>query len=116
MGCKAGISINPETSISGFKILDHLDLILVMSVNPGFGGQKFIPSSIEKLENLKLLVGERPIHIQVDGGVDHEVAQNLYKQGHVLVAGSTSLKENLSDYKNNISLLRNSLINEQTNF
>ena len=62
MGCKAGISNNPETSFSGLEnFLDHLDLILVMSVNPGFGGQKFIPSSIEKIKNLKLLVGERPI-------------------------------------------------------
>ena len=111
MGCKAGISINPETSISGLEnFLDHLDLILVMSVNPGFGGQKFIPSSIEKIKNLKLLVGERPIHIQVDGGVDHEVAPKLIQAGaNVLVAGSYIFKgKNLFEYKNNISLLRNS--------
>ena len=111
LGCKAGISINPETSISGLEnFLDHLDLILVMSVNPGFGGQKFIPSSIEKIKNLKLLVDERPIHIQVDGGVDHEVAPKLIQAGaNVLVAGSYIFKgKNLSDYKNNISLLRNS--------
>ena len=110
LGCKAGISINPETSISGLEnFLDHLDLILVMSVNPGFGGQKFIPSSIEKIKNVKLLVGERPIHIQVDGGVDHEVAPKLIQAGaNVLVAGSYIFKgKSLSDYKNNISLLRN---------
>ena len=68
LGCKAGVSINPGTSISGLEfLLDKLDLILVMSVNPGFGGQTFINSSLGKIKTISDLVGKRPINIQVDG-------------------------------------------------
>ena len=90
LGCKAGISMNPETSISGIeKFLDKLDLILVMSVKPGFGGQKFIPSSIEKIIKAKSLIGNRQIFLQVDGGVNDSNASKLVKAGaNVLVAGS----------------------------
>ncbi len=110
LGCKVGISVNPETSISGLEnFLDQLDLILVMSVNPGFGGQVFIPHSLEKVKKLKLLIGERPINLQVDGGVNNEIAPKIIKAGaNVLVAGSYVFKgNNVSDYKKNISLLRN---------
>ena len=111
LGCKAGVSINPETSFSGLeKFLDKLDLILVMSVNPGFGGQKFIPSSIEKIKNIKSLIGSRQILLEVDGGVNDSNAPKLVKAGaDILVAGSFVFNgNNISDYKKNISLLRNS--------
>ena len=111
LGCKAGVSINPETSFSGLeKFLDKLDLILVMSVNPGFGGQKFIPSSIEKIKNIKSLIGNRQILLEVDGGVNDSNAPKLVKAGaDILVAGSFVFNgNNVSDYKKNISLLRNS--------
>tara|TARA_B100002052_G_C15796947_1_gene559163 strand:+ start:76 stop:738 length:663 start_codon:yes stop_codon:yes gene_type:complete len=111
LGCKAGVSINPETSFSGLeKFLDKLDLILVMSVNPGFGGQKFIPSSIEKIKNIKSLIGNRQILLEVDGGVNDSNAPKLVKAGvDILVAGSFVFNgNNISDYKKNISLLRNS--------
>ena len=111
LGCKAGVSINPETSFSGLeKFLDKLDLILVMSVNPGFGGQKFIPSSIEKIKNIKSLIGNRQILLEVDGGVNDTNAPKLVKAGaDILVAGSFVFNgNNISDYKKNISLLRNS--------
>ena len=111
LGCKAGVSINPETSFSGLeKFLDKLDLILVMSVNPGFGGQKFIHSSIEKIKNIKSLIGNRQILLEVDGGVNDSNAPKLVKAGaDILVAGSFVFNgNNISDYKKNISLLRNS--------
>ena len=90
LGCKAGVSINPGTSISGFEfLLEKIDLILVMSVNPGFGGQSFINSSIEKIKSISELVGNRPINIQVDGGINDSIAPKVIKAGaNVLVAGS----------------------------
>ena len=111
LGCKAGVSINPETSISGLeKLLDKLDLILVMSVRPGFGGQKFIPSSIEKIKKTKSLIGNREIFLQVDGGVNASNALKIVQAGaNVLVAGSFIFNGNdVFDYKTNISLLRSS--------
>ena len=110
LGCKVGVSINPETSFSGLeKFLDKLDLILVMSVKPGFGGQKFIPSTIDKIKNIKSLIGKRQILLQVDGGVNDTNAGELVKAGaNILVAGSFVFNgNNVSDYKKNISLLRN---------
>jgi len=81
-----------------------------MSVNPGFGGQKFIPSSIEKIKNIKSLIGNRQILLEVDGGVNDTNAPKLVKAGaDILVAGSFVFNgNNISDYKKNISLLRNS--------
>ncbi len=110
LGCKVGVSINPETSFSGLeKFLDKLDLILVMSVKPGFGGQKFIPSTIDKIKNIKSLIGKRQILLQVDGGVNDTNAGELVQAGaNILVAGSFVFNgNNVSDYKKNISLLRN---------
>ena len=109
LGCKAGVSINPGTSISGLEfLLDKLDLILVMSVNPGFGGQTFINSSLGKIKIISDLVGKRPINIQVDGGVNSEIAPKVIKAGaNVIVAGSAVFKEgNLESYKQNIKTLR----------
>ena len=109
LGCKAGVSINPGSSISGLEfLLDKLDLILVMIVNPGFGGQTFINSSLDKIKTISDLVGKRPINIQVDGGVNNEIAPKVIKAGaNVIVAGSAVFKEgNVESYKQNIKSLR----------
>ncbi len=89
-GAKAGVALNPATGPQAIEwVLDNLDLILVMSVNPGFGGQSFIPSSLAKVRQVKNLIGERPIEISVDGGVNQEKAGPLAKAGATtLVAGS----------------------------
>ena len=109
LGCKAGVSINPGTSISGLEfLLDKLDLILVMSVNPGFGGQSFINSSLGKIKTVSDLVGKRSINIQVDGGINNEIAPKVIKAGaNIIVAGSAVFKEgNVESYKQNIKSLR----------
>ena len=109
LGCKAGVAINPATSISGLEfVLDKLDLILVMSVNPGFGGQEFLNSSIDKIKLIKNLVGDRNIKIQVDGGINDKTASKVIEAGaNVLVAGSAIFKgTGLESYKKNIDILR----------
>lgn len=109
LGCKAGVAINPATSISGLEfVLDKLDLILVMSVNPGFGGQEFLNSSTEKIKLIKNLVGDRDIKIQVDGGINDKTASKVIQAGaNVLVAGSAIFKgTGLESYKKNIDILR----------
>ena len=109
LGCKAGVAINPATSISGLEfVLDKLDLILVMSVNPGFGGQEFLNSSIDKIKLIKNLVGDRDIKIQVDGGINDKTASKVIQAGaNVLVAGSAIFKgTGLESYKKNIDILR----------
>ena len=89
-GAKAGVALNPATPPPTIEwVLDSLDLILVMSVNPGFGGQSFIPSSLAKLRQIKTLVGTRPVELSVDGGVNHDKAASLARAGATtLVAGS----------------------------
>ena len=106
LGAKAGLSLNPATPESVVEyVLDKLDLILVMSVNPGFGGQSFIPASLEKVKRLKAMIGSRPIEIEVDGGVVSGNARSLTEAGaDVLVAGSAVFKS--PDYKGNIAALR----------
>ena len=109
LGCKAGVSINPGTSLSGLEfLLEKLDLILVMSVNPGFGGQSFINSSIDKITAVKDLVSSKPINIQVDGGINNEIAPQVIKSGaNVLVAGSAIFSgSDVKSYQQNIALLR----------
>lgn len=109
LGCKAGVAINPATSVSGLEfVLDKLDLILVMSVNPGFGGQEFLNSSIDKIKLIKNLVGDRDIKIQVDGGINDKTASKVIQAGaNVLVAGSAIFKgTGLESYKKNIDILR----------
>ncbi|MBY0451081.1 MAG: ribulose-phosphate 3-epimerase [Cyanobacteria bacterium] len=90
LGCRAGVSLNPATPLVALShVLDQLDLILIMSVNPGFGGQSFIPETLNKLQALKQLVGDRPIDIEVDGGVSPSNAAAIRAAGaNVLVAGS----------------------------
>jgi ribulose-phosphate 3-epimerase len=109
LGCKAGVAINPATSISGLEfVLDKLDLILVMSVNPGFGGQEFLNSSIDKIKLIKNLVGDRDIKIQVDGGINDKTVSKVIEAGaNVLVAGSAIFNgTGLESYKKNIDILR----------
>ena len=110
LGCKAGVSINPGTSLSGLEfLLEKLDLILIMSVNPGFSGQSFINSSIDKIIAVRDLVSCKPINIQVDGGINNEIAPQVIKAGaNVLVAGSAIFSgSDLISYRKNIASLRN---------
>ena len=109
IGCKAGVSINPGTDISGLEyVLDKIDLILVMSVNPGFGGQKFINSSIQKIKKIKELVQNFNIDIEVDGGIDDKTATLVKNAGaNILVSGSFIFSgKNKSIYKERIASLR----------
>ena len=89
-GCKAGLAINPGSGLDDVEyLLDMIDLVCVMTVNPGFGGQKFIHSQIDKIARLRAMIGDREIHIQVDGGVDAATAPLVAAAGaDVLVAGS----------------------------
>ena len=106
IGKKAGVALNPATPVSAIEhVLDRLDLILIMTVNPGFGGQSFIPAMLEKIRAAKLLVGGRNIDIEVDGGVTAENAGAIVKAGaNVLVAGSSIFKG--TDYAANIKAIR----------
>lgn len=90
LGCKAGVSLNPSTPVDGLAhVLDQLDLILIMSVNPGFGGQSFIPNSLDKVRQARELIQTRPIHLEIDGGITPQNAQAVRQAGaNVLVAGS----------------------------
>ena len=96
LGIKAGVTLNPHTPVHLLKdIIAEVDLVLIMSVNPGFGGQKFIPNALEKVKELKQLIKEKKSNalIEVDGGVDHTNAKSLIKAGcDVLVAGSYIFK------------------------
>ncbi len=109
LGCKAGVSINPSTDISGLEyVLDKIDLILVMSVNPGFGGQKFINSSIQKIKKIKQLVKNFNIDIEVDGGIDDKTSILVKNAGaNILVSGSFIFSgKSKSIYKERIASLR----------
>jgi ribulose-phosphate 3-epimerase len=90
LGAKAGVALNPSTPASALEyVLDDLDLVLVMSVNPGFGGQSFIPSAHRKIREVRTLLGARPADVSVDGGVKAGLAKSLAEDGaSVLVAGS----------------------------
>ena len=105
-GKKAGISLNPSTSEKTIEyLLDKIDLILVMSVNPGFGGQKFLRNQLKKISNIREMIGDRSIELEVDGGITIENAKEVIEAGsNVLVAGSAIFgKEN---YSKSISRLR----------
>lgn len=108
LGKKAGVSLNPSTPASVIEhVLDRLDLILIMTVNPGFGGQKFISAMVEKIKQVKSLVGSRPIDIEVDGGITPDTAPLVVAAGaNVLVAGSAIFKGGTEDsYRSNIRAL-----------
>ncbi|WP_095587284.1 ribulose-phosphate 3-epimerase [Actibacterium ureilyticum] len=93
-GCKAGLALNPGTGIEDVEyLIDMVDLICVMTVNPGFGGQKFIHSQIDKVKRLRAMIGDRPVHIEIDGGITPETAPLMAAAGaDVLVAGSAVFK------------------------
>jgi ribulose-phosphate 3-epimerase len=109
LGKKAGVALNPSTSEDAIAyVLDRLDLILLMTVNPGFGGQSFIPAVVDKIRRVKAMVGTRPIDIEVDGGVTPETAPLVAEAGaNVLVAGSAVFKGGTRDsYAANIAAIR----------
>ncbi len=93
-GMKAGLALNPGTGLDDVgHLLDMIDMVCVMTVNPGFGGQSFIHSQIDKIRNLRAMIGDRPIHIEIDGGVTPETAPLVVEAGaDVLVAGSAVFK------------------------
>ena len=107
-GKKAGVALNPSTPLEMIEyVLDRLDLVLLMTVNPGFGGQAFIPAVLEKARRLKRMIGERPIEIEVDGGVSTETAPRLIEAGvTAMVAGSAVFKGDPAKYAANIAALR----------
>jgi ribulose-phosphate 3-epimerase len=106
LGKKAGASITPGTSEDAISyVLDRLDLILVMTVNPGFGGQAFIQAMVEKIARIRDLIGSRPIHLEVDGGINAETAARVAAAGaDVLVAGNAVFAD--GKYRENIAAIR----------
>ena len=108
LGCKVGVTLNPGTPESTIEpVIDIVNLILVMSVNPGFGGQTFIASAVEKIARLRAMVGARPIDIEVDGGVTPDTASRVARAGaNVLVAGSAIFHGGPGAYRTNIAALR----------
>ncbi len=120
-GCKAGLALNPGTGVDDVEyLLDMIDLICVMTVNPGFGGQKFIHSQIEKVRKLRAMIGDRPIDIEIDGGITPQTAPLMVEAGaNVLVAGSAVFNggsvSNPAIYGTNIRAIRDSyaMINQE---
>ncbi|MEJ2035517.1 MAG: ribulose-phosphate 3-epimerase [Maritimibacter sp.] len=111
-GAKAGVSLNPGTPLDSIEyVLDMVDMVLIMTVNPGFGGQKFIASQVDKTCRLRQMIGDRPVHIQIDGGITTETAPLVVEAGaDVLVAGSAVFKggsvDNPAPYGENIRAIR----------
>ena len=114
-GVKAGLALNPGTPVeAAAPLLDLCDLVCVMTVNPGFGGQKFIRTQVEQITKLRKMIGDRPVHIEVDGGVDPNTAPMVVEAGaDVLVAGSAVFRggsvSNPAPYGENIRAIRDSL-------
>lgn len=108
LGKKAGVALNPGTPAEAVApLLDDVDLILAMTVNPGFGGQAFIAPVVEKVRRIRDMVGDRPIEIEVDGGVTPDTAPLVAQAGaNVLVAGSAAFKGGAGAYASNISAIR----------
>src|SRR5476649_1748978 len=106
LGKRAGVTLNPGTPVSSIEhFIDMVDLILIMSVNPGFGGQAFIPAALDKIRNVRAMAGGRPIDIEVDGGITADNAQKVVQAGaNVLVAGSAIFKG--GNCKANIAAIR----------
>jgi ribulose-phosphate 3-epimerase len=110
LGKKAGVTLNPGTPVAALEnLIDLVDLILVMSVNPGFGGQAFIPGALDKIAQVRALVGARPIDIEIDGGVTPDNAAAVARAGaNALVAGSAVFKGGtIESYRANIAAIRN---------
>ena len=114
LGKKVGVTLNPGTpDVSIEPVIGMVDLVLVMSVNPGFGGQKFIPGALEKVRNLRTMIrdlaGGRPIDIEIDGGITPEIAPEAARAGaNAFVAGSAVFKDRTPEsYRSNIAAIRN---------
>ncbi len=111
-GCKAGVAMNPGTPVEAVTdLLDIVDMVCVMTVNPGFGGQKFIASQVAKVRALRRMIGDRPIHIEIDGGVTVDTAPLVVAAGaDVLVAGSSLFAggsaADFAPYARNVATLR----------
>jgi len=108
-GKKAGVTMNPGTPVESIEpVIDLIDLVLIMSVNPGFGGQKFIRGAVEKLRKVRALAGVRPIDIEIDGGITPENAPEVARAGaNALVAGSAVFKARTPEsYRANIAAIR----------
>ena len=107
---KVGVSLNPETSLDElYPVISQVDLVLIMSVNPGFGGQKFIQETIDKIKKLKAKLNELnlKIEIEVDGGINFENSKSIIQSGaDILVSGTTIFKSNNGDIKKNIEILK----------
>ena len=107
---KVGVSLNPETKIDIIlNVLDKIDLVLIMSVNPGFGGQKFMPEVLDKIKELKKIQKEKGLNfdIEIDGGINFENSKAAIEAGaNILVSGTTIFKSNNGDIKKNIELLK----------
>mgnify|MGYP001395107232 CR=1 FL=1 len=108
---KVGVSLNPETRIDRIlNFLEQIDLVLIMSVNPGFGGQKFMPEVLEKTKAVRDLINKQnlKVDVEIDGGINFENCSKAKNAGaNILVSGSTVFKENKGDLKKNIEILRN---------
>ncbi|WP_336739112.1 ribulose-phosphate 3-epimerase [Aureimonas altamirensis] len=112
LGKKAGVSLNPGTPEQAIEyVLDRVDLILLMTVNPGFGGQAFIPAVVDKVRRVKQMIGDRPIHIEIDGGVAPDTAPLVVEAGaNVLVAGSAIFKGGTPEhYARNMQAIRDNV-------
>jgi ribulose-phosphate 3-epimerase len=110
-GCSAGIAINPATPARALsEVLDDIDLVCVMTVNPGFGGQKLIEGQLAKIAEIRAMIGDRPIHIEVDGGVTKANAARIVQAGaDVLVAGSSIFQGGAETYAANIAAIRSAV-------
>jgi ribulose-phosphate 3-epimerase len=112
LGKKAGVALNPATPESAIEyVLDRLDVILVMTVNPGFGGQTFIPAMIDKVARVKSMIGGRKIHVEIDGGAAPDTVPLLIRAGaDAVVAGSAVFKGGPAAYASNIAALRTAAV------
>jgi ribulose-phosphate 3-epimerase len=108
LGAKAGVSLTPSTPPAAIEyVLDRLDLVLVMTVNPGFGGQSFLASQLPKIRAVRELIGDRPVWLEVDGGITPETAPLARAAGaDAFVAGSSVFRDGAQGYARNIAALR----------
>ena len=110
LGKKVGVSLNPETSVKTIEnFLEDIDLVLIMSVHPGFGGQKFMPKVLEKVRKLRNIINEKKLEldIEIDGGINFDNNKMVIEAGaNILVSGTTIFKKNNGDIKKNIDILK----------